>query len=514
LGRSSRRVKKSFMDVVLAVDLGTTALKCALHDLQGNVVAKDTEEYQLITPDALSVEMDTETYWRAFSTAVAKVMKVSGIAPADVKALGLSAQGETLIVVDKSGKPLRRAIVWLDNRAQSEADELGELLGHRHAYKITGQVKLVPTWPAAKILWLRRHEPKLFDKVNKFLLLEDYFLHRMTGEYVCEGSLVTSTCYWNFRTKKWWPEMLNTLGITTAQLPRYCESGVPVGKLLPKVAEELGLSQQTVACMGALDQACGAIGVGNIRPGIFSENTGAALAICATVSQPTLDPNNQMPCHYHGVPDLYMLHTFTSGGIVLRWFRDEFAQMEKAKAQANGLDAYDLMGEEAARVPPGSEGLVMLPHLQGAMAPEANPKAKGVFFGFTLRHGRGHFMRAIMEAVGFIVQRNLEVIEGLGVPVNEIRALGGGAHSRLWKQIEADITRRPVVTTTNEEAATLGAAILAGKAVGLYASIEEAAKQMVQIKERFEPNSKNFTLYEEAYGTYVQLYNRLCPLFG
>ncbi len=488
------------MDTILAVDLGTTALKCALHDLQGNVVAKDTEEYQLITPDALSVEMDTETYWRAFNTAIAKVMKVSGIAPADVKALGLSAQGETLIVVDKSGRPLRRAIVWLDNRAQSEADELGELLGHRHAYETTGQV--------------RRHEAQLFDKVGKFLLLEDYFLHRLTGEYVCEGSLVTSTCYWNFRTKEWWPEMLTTLGITTAQLPRYFESGVPVGKLLPKVAEELGLSPQTVACTGALDQACGAIGVGNIRPGIFSENTGAALAICATVSQPTLDPSNRMPCHYHGVPDLYMLHTFTSGGIVLRWFRDEFAQMERAVAQASGFDAYDLMGAEAARVPPGSEGLVMLPHLQGAMAPEANPKARGVFFGFTLRHGRSHFTRAIMEAVGFIVRRNIEVIEGLGVPVNEIRALGGGARSRIWKQIEADITRRPVVTTTNEEAATLGAAILAGKAVGLYASIGEAAGQMVQIKERFEPNRENFALYEEAYQTYVQLYNRLCPLFG
>ncbi|KPL14838.1 MAG: hypothetical protein AMJ93_17185 [Anaerolineae bacterium SM23_84] len=466
------------MDAILAIDLGTTALKCALHDLQGNVVAKDTKEYQLITPDALSVEMDADTYWQAFKTAVAKVMKASGVAPADVKALGLSAQGETLIVVDKSGQPLRRAIVWLDNRSQSEADELGELLGHRYAYETTGQVSIVPTWPAAKVLWLRRHEAQLFEKVDKFLLLEDYFLHRLTGEYVCEGSLVTSTCYWNYRTKEWWPEMLKTLGITTAQLPRYSESGMPVNKLLPKVAEELGLSPQTMACTGALDQACGAIGVGNIRPGIFSENTGAALAIC------------------------------------LRWFRDEFAQMESAVAQASGLDAYDLMGAEAARVSPGCEGLVMLPHLQGAMAPEANPKAKGVFFGFTLRHGRSHFTRAIMEAVGFIVRRNIEVIDGLGVPVSEIRALGGGARSQIWKQIEADITRRPVVTTTNEEAATLGAAILAGKAVGLYASIEEAARQMVQIKERFEPNPKNFDLYDEAYQTYVQLYNQSCPLFG
>ncbi len=478
------------------------------------MIAKDTEEYQLITPDALSVEMDAETYWRAFKTAVAKVMQASGVAAANVKALGLSAQGETLLVVDEAGRPLRRAIVWLDNRAQSEADELGDRLGHRHAYEITGQVKLVPTWPASKLLWLRRHEPQLFENIAKVLLIEDYFLHRLTGEYVCEGSLVTSTCYWNFRTKKWWPEMLEVLGVSAKQLPRYSESGIPVGNILPEVAEELGLSSQTVACTGALDQACGAIGVGNISPGIFSENTGAALAICATVSKATLDPNDQMPCHYHGVPDLYMLHTFTSGGIVLRWFRDEFAPMERMVGQASGYDAYDLMGVEAARVPAGCEGLVMLPHLQGAMAPEANPKAKGVFFGFTLRHGKSHFTRAIMEAVGFIVRRNIEVIEGLGVEVNEIRALGGGARSRIWKQIEADITGRPVVTTTNEEAATLGAAILAGKAVGLYSSIKEAVGQMVQIKDRFEPNPANRGVYEETYRTYVQLYNQSCPLFG
>ncbi len=501
------------MDAILAVDLGTTALKCALHDPQGNVMAKATEEYQLITPDALSVEVEVETYWQAFKTAIAKVLQQSQIPPANIKALGISAQGETLILADEAGRPLRPAIVWLDNRAQAEADELGARFGHRAAYEITGQVKLVPTWPAAKIVWLRRHEPDVVARTAKFLLIEDYFLHRLTGEYVCEGSLVTSTCYWNFKTRQWWPEMLAALEIRDDQLPRLCESGVPVGQLRPEVAEELGLSPHTVACTGALDQACGAIGVGNIGPGIFSENTGAALAICATVPHPTLDPNNQMPCHYHGLPGLYMLHTFTGGGIAMRWFRDEFAQMERLVGQASGQDAYDLLGMEAARVPPGCEGLVMLPHLQGAMAPEANPKAKGVFYGFTLRHGRSHFARAIMEAVGFIVRRNIEVIEGLGVPVNEVRALGGGARSRIWKQIEADITQRPVLTTTNEEAATLGAAILAGKAAGLYASVEEAVGQMVQIKDRFEPSPVNTQVYEETYHIYIRLYDALCPLF-
>lgn len=500
-------------ETILAFDLGTTALKCALHDLKGNVIAKASEEYQLITPDADSVEMDVETYWSAFKNTVARVIKESGISPKSIKALGVSAQGETLIVVDKKGNPLRRAIVWLDNRAQKEADELAEYFGDRQTYEITGQVKIVPTWPASKILWLQRNEPEIFSRVAKFLLIEDYFLHRLTGEYVCEGSLVTSTCYWNFRTRKWWEEMLAKIGIRNDQLPQYRESGEVVGRLRPEVAEELGLSPDTIACTGALDQACGAIGVGNIKPGIFSENTGAALAICATVNQATLDPQGQMPCHYHGLPGLYMLHTFTGGGIVLRWYRDEFARMEMEVARSSGMDAYDLLGSAVATIPAGCEGLVMLPHLQGAMAPEANPKATGVFYGFTLRHGRNHFARAIMEAVGFVVRRNIEVIEGMGVSVNEIRALGGGARSRIWKQIEADITGRVVMTTENEEAATLGAAILAGKAVGIYANVEEAANQMVQIKDRFEPNMQNKKVYDDAFSTYVGLYESLCPLF-
>jgi xylulokinase len=501
------------MDAILAVDLGTTALKCALHDLRGNVLAKATKEYSLITPDALSVEVDVTTYWSAFKNTIASVLKQAQVDSSHIKALGLSAQGETLILVGKDTLPLRRAIVWLDNRAQNEADELGDQFDHHHAYQITGQVRLVPTWPAAKLLWIQRHEPEIFEETAKFLLIEDYFLHRLTGEYVCEGSLITSTCYWNFRTKQWWQEMLDYLGVREDQLPTILPSGTPVGKIRQEVAAELGLSPETIACTGALDQACGAIGVGNIAPGIFSENTGAALAICSTVSQPTLDPKDQMPCHYHGVPGLYMLHTFTSGGIVLKWFRDEFAHLEKEVSQASGIDAYDLISSEVTRVPPGCEGLVMLPHLQGAMAPEANPKAHGVFYGFTLRHGRNHFSRAIMEAVAFIVRRNIEVIEGMGVKVAEIRALGGGARSRIWKQIEADITHRPVITTVNEEAATLGAAILAGKAIGTYASIAEAVEQMVQIKDRFEPNSANYAVYDSAFSTYVQLYESLCPLF-
>ena len=189
------------METILAFDLGTTAVKCALHDLYGNVLAKAAVEYELITPDADSVEVEVETYWQAFKSALSGVLKNSAADPGNIRALGVSAQGETLIAVDEDGNPLRRAIVWLDNRAQQEANELGERFGHHQAYQITGQVKLVPTWPASKILWIRKHEPRIFERAARYLLIEDYFLHRLTGEYVCEGSLVTSTCYWNFRTR-------------------------------------------------------------------------------------------------------------------------------------------------------------------------------------------------------------------------------------------------------------------------------------------------------------------------
>lgn len=501
------------MEYILGVDSGTTASKISLFDEKGQLLCISTKEYSLITPTALVVEIEAETLWNAFKVGVSEVLKKSKVDRKDVKALGISAQGETSILIDREGKPLRNAIVWLDNRAQEEAEILSHRFDDETSYKITGQVKIVPTWPASKIFWIKRNEPSIFRKVYKYLLVEDYLIYRMTGKFVAEGSLLCSTVYWNITTKKWWDEMLDFLEITADQLPEIRESGEAVGEILSPVASELGLSSETIVSTGALDQAAGATGVANVRPGIFSENTGAALAICAPLERPVFDPQRRMPIHYFVRPASYMAHTFTTGGMVLRWFRDHLCQQEMQVGSMTGIDPYDLLGREAAQVAPGSEGLVMLPHLQGAMAPEANPKAKGVFYGFTLRHTKAHFARAIMEAIACIVRRNIEVLEDLGIKVSEIRALGGGARSRLWKQIEADITRRPVLIMKNEEAACLGAAILAGTAVGIYRSIDEACERMVSIKERFEPNPANYDIYEKTYQRYVRLYNDLRGLF-
>jgi len=499
---------------ILSVDSGTTATKVVLYNLQGDIMSMTTREYQLITPRPLWVEVEIETLWNEFVQGVKEVLVRSKVNPKKILAIGISAQGETFVPISEDGKPLRRAIVWLDSRAEEEAKILDDKFNDGKSYRITGQVKLVPTWPAAKIFWLKRNEPEVFRKTYKYLLVEDYLIWKMTGVFVAEGSLLCSTCYWNIVTKKWWDEMLEFIGLDETKLPDVRESGEIVGNLKKETAEQLGLSTDVIVTTGGLDQACGTIGVGNIKPGIFTENIGAALAICAIQEKLTFDPKRRMPVHYFVTPNTYMFHTFTTGGMALRWFRDSFCNEEINVAKLVGVSPYWLIDKEVERISPGSEGLVMLPHLQGAMAPEANPNAKGVFFGITLAHNKTHFLRSIMEAIACAIMRNIEVLEDLGIKVTEIRALGGGARSKIWNQIIADVTKRPVITTNHDEdAACMGAAMLAGKSIGIYKDLEDAAKKVVRVKEKFVPNPDNLKIYEKIYSKYKKLYESLLELF-
>lgn len=499
---------------ILSVDLGTTSIKTAIIEENGNILGKSIKEYTLLTPSVLEVELSVDTYWEAFKIALKELLEKTKVNVKSVKALGISVQGETLILVDEKGVPIDNAIIWLDNRAQEEAKILSNEFSDQLAYKITGQVKIVPTWPATKILWLKRNKNEIFEKAYKFLLLEDYFIFKLTGKYVAESSLLSSTLYWNIKTKKWWGEMLDYLGVSEEKLPEIRESGEIVDYILPEVAKELGVDKNMIITTGALDQAAGAIGVGNVKPGIFSENTGAALAICATVNSPFLDPQNKMPCHYHGIPDLYMAHTFTSGGMVLKWFRDKFCQAEIELSNLLEKDSYKLLDEEVKNIPPGCNGLVMLPHLEGAMAPEANSKAKGVFFGFTLHHSKPHIIRSTMEAIACIVRRNIDVLENLGMKFEEVICSGGGAKSPIWNQMKADVLNKKIVTTTNDQdAACLGAAIIAGKAIGIYKSVKDASEKVVKIQNEYLPNPKNRVTYDNLYKKYIMLYESLVELF-
>jgi len=499
------------VSLILGIDLGTTALKAALFDFQGKMAAEALQEYDLLTPAPSYVEADVNIYLTSLKKCLKDLSKKADLK--SITAVGFSAQGETLFFVDENGNPLRNAIVWMDNRADTQAERLKKQIGDDTCYSVTGQVSFEPCWPVSKVLWVKENEPEVFSKTKKILLIEDYIIFKMTGRYVTEGSLLTSTEYWDINTKKYWPEMLHIMGLTEDHFPQIMESGEVVGQILPDVAEELGINPKAVVCTGCLDQAAGAIGVGNIKEGVFSENIGAALAICVPTANITLDKSRTMPVHYFALPDTYMMHTFTTGGMTLRWFRDAFCKMETYVAELTGDSSYDLLSNEASRVEPGSEGLVMLPHLNGSMAPDMNSKAKGVFYGFTLKHGKGHFIRAIMESIGYIILRNIEALNDMGIEVKEIRSLGGGSRSAVWNQIKADITQKTLYTVECKEAACLGAAILAGKAIGVFASIEDAVQKMIKIEAYYTPNTENKEIYARSFLHYKKLFADLNGLF-
>jgi xylulokinase len=501
------------MDVLLGLDLGTTALKLGAYDTSGRQLTVATVEYDLITPQADYVEGDPETYWEAFRASLAALNRQHPINPEDSCALAISAQGETLFFVDEQGDAIRNAIVWMDNRATAEAAELAEEFGNEQCYAVTGQVSFEACWPASKVLWVRKHEPETFARTRTFALIEDYFIHRLTGVWAAEGSLLCSTTYWNITTKQYWNEMLEFLGVTPDQLPPIRESGEVVATILPEVANDLGLGANVAICTGCLDQVAGAIGIGNIREGIISQNIGAALAIVCPVSSPVFDPARRMPLHYFAEPGTYMIHTFTNGGMTLRWFRDRFGQIESAAERLTGIDAYELFDAEAESVPAGSDGLVMLPHLAGSMAPDVNAKARGVWFGTTLSHTKAHFTRSIMESIGYLCKRNLEALADMGIRPAQLRASGGGSKSRVWNQIIADVLGIELITTRSQDAATLGAAILAGKATGVFGSLESALDNVAAGETRYSPNSANRRVYDHAYFMYHQVFTALSPCF-
>ena len=500
--------------LILGIDIGTTSLKAAVFTTEGKQLSSAVVEYSLETPSTNVVEAPCGIYMDSIRACMDKIREKGTVDTRQIGVVGFSVQGETLCMLDEACQPLGNAIVWMDNRAGKQAETLRMRFGNELCYEVTGQVSFEACWPAAKVLWVRENEPERFAKIRHLLLLEDYIIYLLTGKFVAEGSLLTSTEYWDIRTKQYWGEMLDFIGIDPAWLPEIRESGELVGTILPEMAALLGLPEDAQISTGCLDQAAGAIGVGNIHPGMFSENIGAALAICVPTKTLTYDPNRKMPVHYFALPDTYMMHTFTTGGMCLRWFRDGFCQQEIDLQAATGIDAYDLINREVERIAPGSDGLITLPHLQGSMAPDVNLNAKGVFYGATLKHGKAHFARSIMESLGYIISRNLEAIGDMGLEITQIRTMGGGSKSDVWNQIKADITGKTLnVTYSSQDTACLGAAILAGTAAGIFQSVDSAVEQMVQIKRSFVPDPDRHAIYEKQYKKFNLLFRSLGELF-
>ncbi|MFK0008941.1 FGGY-family carbohydrate kinase [Paenarthrobacter sp. NPDC090520] len=500
--------------LILGVDVGTSAIKAALFDSEGTEVGSHSEEYSLLTPRAGHVELEPATYLSTFATAVRGVLERSGTSADDLLALGLSAQGETLLTLDDSHQPVGRAIVWMDNRASAEADEIEAHFGRSVIQQTTGQVAMDAIWPAAKILWIKRNDPSRFAQTSKYALLKDYLVERLTGQLVSEDSLLCSTILWDINTREYWPGMLDYLGINEIQLPAIARQGEIVGTVTAEAATELGLPAGLPVSVGGLDQACGALGIGNASPGIFSESTGSALASVTIVEGLSLDPEGRVPCFPAAVPGQYMLHNFSTGGMVMRWYRDEFCPAERQIEEIAGVNAYYLIDQEVLQVEPGADGLLMLPHLQGSGPPDLDPYARGAIVGITLAHKKQHVSRAVMEGIAMVLRRMIESTTVLGVHVDEIISLSGGSKSDAWCQIKADATQTTVRTLQDaESAACRGAAIIAGVNVGLWDSIHEVAGRGVEFARTFTPNPAYAETYDRLFERYVAVQAALAPLY-
>jgi len=490
------------MELLLGIDAGTTSVKSGLFSMDGQCLAVARQEYQLSTPRANWAELDPEIYWQACVSTTQKVLQQTGAK--DISAVSVSSQGETMVALDAYGKPVYPAIVWLDNRAEREAAFLAEKFADE-VYERTGIPEIIPTWTACKILWLKQNEPEAYSRVEKFMLVQDYLIYRLTGEYTTNDSVSCTSQYFDITKGRWWDAVLREIGINEKYLPRLVPPGEVIGNVSAEASAQTGLSQTTMVVGGGMDQSVGAIGAGNIRTGVVSETTGAALTIQVTIPSPDVDKHKVIPVYCHSVPGEYLfVPVCPTAGMAYKWFRDAFAELEIVQAKKEGIDSYDSLNALAADIPPGSDGLVMLPHLMGAYSPDPNPAARGTFTGFTLSHTRGHFARALLEGVAFLLKKNLEVLQNAGVVVSEIRSTGGGARSPLWNQIKSNVCGLPVVTLQNEDTALLGDAILAGVAAGVFHTVESGCEQMVALKDKIVPDFQA--------EDYVASYQRYCDL--
>lgn len=470
------------MKYLLGADFGTTSLKACLFDENGNLIVSESAKYDLITVGEF-VEFPAEEFFNVFMSVIKKITDKYS-----VDAMSIDTQGETLIVLDKDGKPLTNAIIWLDNRADNQAKEIEEKFTVKGIYDLTGQAEIPAGYPAPKILWLKENKPEVYYKAAHYLLLEDYIIYRLTGNFAASKSLYSSSLLMNVKTGEYIPEMLEFLGINESQLSTLYESGEFVG-------EYNGIRVMT----SALDQIAGITGAGVVKEGIMSETTGTSLAVSVLTHDIPKWHEGLTVSAYYVKKGLYCLLMWApTAGATLEWFKKNFCEH----------DDYGKLNTLAESVPKGSEGLICIPHLCGKVMPENNPKVKGVFFGATLKHNKGHFVRAIMEAIAYTIK---EYADYIGADINEIRSMGGGANSRLWCEIKAEVLNKKVITLNQNETACLGSAIFAGIGGNIYKDALSATASIVKKNKEYIPNASG---YEGLYKEYIDKEKDITEIFG
>jgi xylulokinase len=498
------------MGVFLGIDIGTSGTKTLAIDARGTILADAMETYPCYVPQPLWSEQDPEDWWQATIKSVRKVLQKARLKPAEVKGIGLSGQMHGSVFLDKRDRVIRRAILWNDQRTAAECAEMEQRVGgRRQLIKLVANPALTG-FTAPKILWLRNHEPRNFEKTCKILLPKDEIRRRMTGQYATEVSDASGMLLLDVARRNWSKKLLAALELDADLFARCYESEDVTGRLTAAAAKVLGLTPDCIVVGGAGDCAAGAVGNGIVTQGLMSTSLGTSGVMFVHSDQVKIDPEGRVHTFCHAVRGTWhMMGVNLSAGGSLQWFRNELCQADWSRAKRAKKEIYDLLIGEAQPVPAGSQGLFFLPYLSGERTPHADPDARGCFVGLTLAHTRGHMIRAILEGVTYAMRDSLAIFEDLGVPIRQIRASGGGARSPLWRQIQADMFGRKVVTINTEEGPAYGVALLAAVGGGEFKDVREACAATIRVAEETSPTRSTRKYYDRALPIYRQLYRSL-----
>ena len=482
----------------LGMDVGTGGTRVVLIDRAGRVLASSASDHAPIRSSHIGwAEQDPEDWWRAAREAIAGVMAISGIAGSEIEAVGLTGQMHGCVMLDTGGHVLRSALIWCDQRTQPQCDWLTEKIGFERLIELTCNPAL-PNFTLTKLLWIRDHEPEIFARIAHVLCPKDYVRYRLTGEFAMDMQEASGTLLLDVANRRWSTEVAEAAEIPMTWLPRLFEGPEICARINPAGAGATGLAQGTPVAAGAGDQGAGAVGMGILSPGSVSATIGTSGVVFAATDSPTKDRLGRLHTFCHAAPNRWHVMGVTNGaGLSLRYFRDAFAPSA----------SYDDLSVEAAHVSAGSDGLLWAPYLFGERTPHLDPNARAAFVGITASHTRGHFIRAVLEGVAFSLRDTFTLFSELGVPVRTIRLGGGGARSRLWRQIQADVYGQPVELLEAEEGGAFGAALLAGTGVGAWPSVDAACEATIRVAQTIPPQQA--AAMDEAYQQYQRLYPAL-----
>jgi len=495
---------------LMGLDVGTTGCKAVVFDVEGNIISQAYREYPLLYPQPGWAELNMEVVLRKVEESIREASIQAKKDP--VRALSISTQGEAFVPVDKEGNLLANGAVSFDNRGEEFSQWWRKTLGARKIMEITG-MPLHPMFTLNKIMWLKKNHPHIYRKTWKFLCCEDLVIYKLGLPPTIDYSLASRTMAFDILKKRWSEEILSMVNMDKSLLPRVVPSGTLVGEIPQKIAGRLSLPSKVLVVTGGHDQPCGALGAGVREEGIAMEAIGTVDCIASIFNEPHLDEKmleNNFACYPHTVPEFYITLAFNfTGGSLLRWFRDTLGEQEKERAKKTGEDVYSILIDEAS---PEPSPLYLLPHFATTGTPYMDSRSAGAILGLSLNTSKPDLIKAILEGISFEMKHNLALLEKIGIFVNELRAIGGGAKSRKWLQLKADLYNKRVASLKVSEAVSLGTAMLAGVAAGEYSSIEEAVKTTVKIKEIFYPQEKRARMYEEKFQIYKDIYPALRDL--